>query len=100
VCAAFIPARPDGSILFNVTPVWEERWCLAHAADGTRRCCGCERLEPRSGSGGGSSGSSAHATLPDGRALCIGCVPTAVVDEADAAPLYEDVLAFFAELVR
>ena len=91
VCHDFIPAQPDGSIRYNVTPVWEERWCPAHAADGTRRCCGCERLEPR-------AAHAAHASLPDGRALCVACVPGAVVDEADAAPLYADVAAFYESL--
>jgi hypothetical protein len=96
VCHDFIPARPDGSIPYNITPVWEERWCPAHAADGTRRCCGCERMEARAH----ATGAAAHASLPDGRALCVACVPDAVVDEADAAPLYDDVAAFYAELVR
>jgi hypothetical protein len=93
VCHDFIPAR-GGSIPFKLTPVWDERWCPEHDGDGTRRCCGCERLEPRPKR---HASDEAHATLPDGRALCVGCVPSAVVDEADAAPLYADVRAFFAD---
>jgi hypothetical protein len=108
VCHDFIPASPDGSIRYNITPVWEDRWCPSHAADGTRRCCGCERLEPRPRARAGrgrapgaapvDADAAAHAPLPDGRALCCACVPAAVVDEADAAPLYDDVLAFMASI--
>ena len=96
VCHDFIPAR-GGAVTFKLTPVWDERWCPEHEADGTRRCCGCDRMEPRPRPAVAAR-EEAHASLPDGRALCVGCVPSAVVDERDAAPLYRQVLAFFAGL--
>ena len=30
---------------YNNHPFWEERYCPVHEADGTPKCCSCERLE-------------------------------------------------------
>lgn len=85
VCKEFIPAR-GGSIEFETTPYWGEMSCPEHATDGTPRCDGCRRYEKRG---------DEYATLPDDRKLCMHCVQTVVVDQADAEPLYRDVLGFF-----
>lgn len=85
VCKEYIPARGD-SIEFETTPYWGEMSCPKHATDGTPRCDGCKRYEKRG---------DEYATLPDDRKLCMHCVQTVVVDQADAEPLYRDVLGFF-----
>jgi len=91
VCCDLIPQAADGTVSFGLSSVYGDKYCPRHASDGTPRCFGCERLEAR-------TEAARHAALPDGRSLCCSCVATAVIDSADAAPLYDDVLAFFAAL--
>lgn len=91
VCCDLLPQAADGTVSYGLTSVYGDKYCPQHSSDGTPRCFGCERLEAR-------AEAARHAALPDGRTLCVACVATAVVDSADAAPLYDDVLAFFAAL--
>ena len=83
-------------------PYWGTAYCPKHETDGTRRCDGCDRVEPRRNRGGvdpGGASSSEFAELPDGRALCLECASTAVIDTThDAPPLYDDVCEFMASV--
>ena len=82
-------------------PYWGTAYCPKHETDGTRRCDGCDRVEPRRNGGRRSRGasSSEFAELPDGRALCLECASTAVIDTThDAPPLYDDVCEFMASV--
>jgi len=90
VCDVFIPADRSGSVKFLTHPYWGDVFCPTHDDDGTRRCDGCDRLERR------GTSENQFGELPDGRALCIECASTAVIDSAsDAPPLYDDVCLFF-----
>lgn len=122
-------AAPGGGMVRWLThPYWGTAYCPKHETDGTRRCDGCDRVEPRrnrrngggppwvaggfgeggkgAGSGSGSANGSASqsssaefAELPDGRALCLDCASTAVIDTThDAPPLYDDVCEFMASV--
>ena len=86
----------SGVVKWMSHPYWcDATYCPRHERDGTRKCDGCERMEPRDA---GSTGAS-FAELPDGRALCLECASTAVVDtERDSTPVYDDVCQFMAEL--
>lgn len=87
VCDIVIAAGPDGTIHYGQQQFWGTKSCREHADDGTRRCACCCRLEKRSG--------PAFAPLPDDSAsLCLDCVTTAVLSDADAAPLFREVAAF------
>jgi len=86
----------SGVVKWISHPYWcDATYCPRHENDGTRKCDGCERMEPRDA---GSTGAS-FAELPDGRALCLECASTAVVDtERDSTPVYDDVCQFMSEL--
>ena len=73
-----------GTIPYMMHPFWQEKYCPSHASDGTPRCAACERMQPRS---------QPFAPLGDGRALCLECVASVVVDSSDAAPLYDQARA-------
>ena len=99
VCAQMIAEDPaDASVRFMTHPYWGTVYCPEHEQDGTRRCDGCDRLESRDGRGAaGADSEGDYAELPDGRALCLECASTAVMDsQADAPPLYDDVCVFLA----
>ena len=96
-------AAPRGGMIRWLThPYWGTAYCPKHETDGTRRCDGCDRVEPRRNGGGvdpGGASSSEFAELPDGRALCLECASTAVIDTThDAPPLYDDVCEFMASV--
>ena len=116
VCCQFIGETggrrgiAGGSVRFMTHPYWGTVFCPEHELDGTRRCDGCDRMEARGGrgvaasgygssSGGDGSGGSTggeFAELPDGRAMCLECASTAVIDTThDGQPLYDDVCVFF-----
>ena len=99
-----------GSVRFMTHPYWGTVFCPEHEFDGTRRCDGCDRMEARGGRGvatggygsgasvGASSSCGEFAELPDGRAMCLECASTAVIDaEHDGTPLYDDVCVFFSK---
>ncbi|KAL9284775.1 Protein DA1-related 6 [Arabidopsis thaliana] len=71
---------------YNNHPFWEERYCPVHEADGTPKCCSCERLEPRE---------SNYVMLADGRWLCLECMNSAVMDSDECQPLHFDMRDFF-----
>jgi hypothetical protein len=77
-------------------PYWcDATYCPKHERDGTKKCDGCERMEPRNAASEGAS----FAALPDGRSLCLECASTAVVDtDRDSTPVYDGVCQFMAEL--
>ena len=116
VCCQFIGETggrrgiAGGSVRFMTHPYWGTVFCPEHELDGTRRCDGCDRMEARGGRGvaAGGYGSSGgdwsqpgstggeFAELPDGRAMCLECASTAVIDTThDGQPLYDDVCVFF-----
>jgi hypothetical protein len=86
----------SGVVKWISHPYWcDATYCPRHERDGTRKCDGCERMETTDA---GSTGAS-FAELPDGRALCLECASTAVVDtERDSTPVYDDVCQFMSEL--
>lgn len=88
VCHGLIPETPDGRVQWSYHPFWkEQRYCPAHAHDGTPTCCACGRHEPRG---------AEWVVLQDrGRRACLECLGTIVVDTNDAQPLYREILEFF-----
>ena len=118
VCDEFIGSSTGGtnevggtSVRFMTHPYWGTVFCPEHEFDGTRRCDGCDRMEARGGGGVATGGYGSHASsrvnhsssgefaeLPDGRAMCLECASTAVIDaDHDGAPLYDDVCVFFSK---
>ena len=123
VCDEFIGSSTGGtnevggtSVRFMTHPYWGTVFCPEHEFDGTRRCAdGCDRMEARGGKGVATGGYGSHASsrgnpnppnlkggefaeLPDGRAMCLECASTAVIDaDHDGAPLYDDVCVFFSK---
>ncbi|CAL9245177.1 unnamed protein product [Arabidopsis halleri] len=71
---------------FNEHQFWKERYCPAHEADGTPKCCSCERLESRG---------TNHVMLGDGRWLCLECMNSALMDSDECQPLHFDMREFF-----
>ncbi|KAL1217012.1 Protein DA1-related 6 [Cardamine amara subsp. amara] len=67
-------------------PFWKELYCQSHEADGTPKCCSCERLEPRG---------TNFVMLGDGRWLCLECMDSAVMDSDECQPLHFDMRDFF-----
>ena len=87
VCDCVFASGADRVIRFSLLPFWETKFCPEHASDGTPHCVCCTRHERRGG--------EPHAPLPDGvGALCLECMRTVVVTEADATPLYATVADF------
>ena len=63
-------------------------YCAVH--EGIRKACfSCSRKEPLP-----SSGKEGFSHLPDGRALCMDCARTAIIDSSEAQPLYLDCVDF------
>eukprot|EP00850_Spirogloea_muscicola_P012728 SM000083S22775 [mRNA] locus=s83:384578:388554:+ [translate_table: standard] len=85
VCHDYIPPR-NGVIEYRASPFWGERYCPGHESDGTPRCAGCSRLEPRG---------AEYVALEDGRRLCLACCDSVVVDTADCQPLFQELLHFY-----
>eukprot|EP00850_Spirogloea_muscicola_P018213 SM000164S02275 [mRNA] locus=s164:249757:253841:+ [translate_table: standard] len=85
VCHDYIPPR-SGVIEYRASPFWGERYCPGHESDGTPRCAGCSRLEPRG---------AEYVALEDGRRLCLACCDSVVVDTADCQPLFRELLHFY-----
>lgn len=52
-------------IVWSEQPFWKQRYCPAHAEDGTPRCAGCDRLQP---------GGEEWGELQDSRQLCLSCL--------------------------
>lgn len=99
VCAEKIPFEgggTEGVVRWLSHPYWcDVTYCPSHQLDGTRKCDGCERVEPRDA---GQEG-NAFAELPDGRHLCLECASTAVLDtKNDGATMYDAVCTFMAEI--
>lgn len=105
VCRERIACDARGTVRWLTQPYWDTPYCPEHERDGTRRCDGCERMEPRefmsttkTGEkkfGDANNNLDAFAELPDGRCLCLECASTAVIcTRKDAPPLYDDVCAF------
>ena len=77
----------DGRIVYSQHPFWRQPACPSHERDGTPRCTGCSRLEPRG---------EEWPALEDGpntkkRAVCLACLQSAVFNTQDAQPLYDEV---------
>jgi len=75
---------------FCTAPFWGDYYCAEHTRDGTASCASCGRKERRSG--------ATFQRVDDPgfvRELCADCSACAVRDEADAAPIYADVISFF-----
>ena len=66
-------------------PFWKDKICPAHSRDGTPKCGGCGRMQPR--------GEQWVEIQKGGRHLCLDCLESIVVDSADAQPLYSRVRA-------
>lgn len=87
VCKQLIPAGPDGKVSFVKHPFFEsEQMCPRHATNPGRRCTGCHRFEPE--------GEPFAELFDSGRCVCYSCCRTVVVDNADATPLWNNVLSF------
>ena len=89
VCADYLPVQPDRRIIWQLNPYWKEKTCPSHSNDGTPRCCGCTRLQPKKEN---------WVEVEKDRMLCLECLATVVVDTASAQPLYDNVVRFFATL--
>eukprot|EP00884_Botryococcus_braunii_P000692 jgi/Botrbrau1/10623/Bobra.154_1s0013.1 len=97
VCHHHFPVK-NGQYRFMRNRFWKDQvYCEEHQADGTPCCCACERLEPRRESKGLTNNKS-WVQLPDGRHICLACLESIVVDTDDAQPLYNKVLAFYAQM--
>ena len=77
------PLQANRRIVWSEQPFWKQRYCPAHAEDGTPRCAGCDRLQPRGEEWG---------ELHDSRQLCLSCLGSVVTDTRDAQPLWQNVL--------
>ena len=71
----------------------EEIYCLGH--QGIRQCCACNRKEPiRSSRGTTHRAKEGFTELHDGRVSCMDCISTAIIDSAEALPLYLEAVDF------
>ena len=93
---SYFSKSSGGVVRWISHPYWcDATYCPKHERDGTKKCDGCERMEPRNAASEGAS----FAALPDGRNLCLECASTAVVDtDRDSTPVYDGVCQFMAEL--
>lgn len=89
VCADYLPMQAGRRIVWQLNEFWKEKTCPEHSNDGTPRCCGCTRLQPRG---------EHWVEVEHDRVLCFECLETVVVDTASAQPLYDHVVQFFAAL--
>jgi predicted Fe-S protein YdhL (DUF1289 family) len=83
VCGDYVPEEANRRIVWSEQPFWKQRYCPAHAQDGTPRCAGCDRLQPQGEEWG---------ELHDSRQLCLSCLGSVVTDTRDAQPLWQNVL--------
>lgn len=88
VCNEVIPATPDGKIPYIKHPFFKsEQICVWHSEQPLRRCWSCHRFEPK------------HKPFVDlmdnGRVACRSCHRSAVVENADITPIWQQVLDFF-----
>lgn len=86
VCLQFIPTNAAGLIEYRSHPFWNQKYCPKHEADGTPRCCSCDRVETHD---------EQYVPLADGRKLCLECLETAVFDTKECQPLYREILKFY-----
>jgi hypothetical protein len=88
VCKETLPMTAEGRVPFIKHPFFEdEKMCVRHADEQHRRCAGCQRFEPND---------SPFIDIMDGdRCVCPACCRSVIVDNADAKPLWNEVLAFF-----
>ncbi|XP_055828152.1 protein DA1-related 2-like isoform X2 [Solanum dulcamara] len=86
VCYQFIPTNAAGLIEYRCHPFWSQKYCPSHEHDVTKRCCSCERLEPRS---------ARYVSLGDGRSLCLECMESAIMDTGDCQPLYHAIRDYY-----
>ena len=75
-------------IRWRTDTFWKDKYCPKHIADGTIRCCACNRYQPQ-----GSDW--AQVSTEGSRHLCLDCVGSIVVDTQDAQPLYGEVGSTF-----
>mmetsp|Transcript_13695 Transcript_13695/g.20449 ORF Transcript_13695/g.20449 Transcript_13695/m.20449 type:complete len:763 (-) Transcript_13695:176-2464(-) len=94
VCQESIPTGPDGRMSYVKHPFFEkEQMCPRHALNPGRRCTGCHRFEPITGTG--------FADLGDAnRCVCLSCCRTVIVDSEDAKKLWERVIRFLGETLN
>ena len=79
----------------------EEVYCLDH--DDCQQCFACNRREPLAAKSTSSSRPRARegfTKLHDGRVSCMDCISTAVVDSAEALPLYLEAVFFMESVLR
>lgn len=75
-------ALQNGRIWAMQLPFWRDKFCPAHAQDGTPKCGGCARMQPAN---------AQWVQIQKGRHLCLDCLESVVVDTHDAQPLYNKV---------
>jgi len=86
ICMQTIKQDHDGLVRYQEHPYFKDRYCRSHNMDGTPSCTSCTRKEQNH---------TPYAQLGDGRYLCLDCLGSAVLDNKDVQPLYDEVLAFF-----
>ena len=88
VCKHALPMTAEGRVPFIKHPFFDdEKMCMRHADEPRRRCAGCQRFEPND---------AQFIDIMDGdRCVCPACCRSAIVDNADAKPLWNLVLDFF-----
>lgn len=59
-----------GRIVWSETPFWKEKFCPSHGDDGTERCSGCTRLQPR---GAPAVSAQQALALPMHARVCLAC---------------------------
>lgn len=93
VCKQKLPMTAAGQVPFIRHPFFDdEKMCVRHAEEQHRRCEGCQRLEPRD---------SPFIDVMDGnRSVCPACCRSVVVDNVEAKPLWNKVLAFFENYLK
>jgi len=93
VCNQNLPMTAEGRVPFIKHPFFDnEKMCVRHADESHRRCAGCQRFEPKN---------VPFIDIMDGdRCVCPACCRSVVVDNADAKPLWNQVLAFFENFLK
>ena len=93
VCNQKLPMTAEGRVPFIKHPFFDnEKMCVRHADEAHRRCAGCQRFEPKN---------VPFIDIMDGdRCVCPACCRSVVVDNADAKPLWNQVLAFFENFLK
>jgi len=93
VCKQNLPMTAEGKVPFIKHPFFDdEKMCVRHADELHRRCAGCQRFEPQD---------TPFIDIMDGdRSVCPACCRSVVVDNRDAKPLWNNVLAFFENYLK